>query len=83
MDDAYKREAYWACCPWCDEEKCIDHNTCKAVKEFAEQLRNESKEAQSIFRCLMTSMVTNDQSSLWSGKNAAIVRDCTTAMVDS
>lgn len=36
-------------------------------------------ETQSIFRCLMTSMVTNDQSSLWSGKNAAIVRDCITA----
>ena len=47
MDDAYKREAYWACCPWCDVEKCIDHTTCKAVEEFAEQLRSESKEAQS------------------------------------
>ena len=46
-DDAYKREAYWACCPWCDVEKCIDHTTCKAVEEFAEQLRSESKEAQS------------------------------------
>ena len=47
MDDAYKREAYWALCPWCDEKKCIDHTTCKAVEEFAEQLRSESKEAQS------------------------------------
>ena len=47
MDDAYKREAYWALCPRCDEEKCTDHNTCKAVEEFAEQLRSESKEAQS------------------------------------
>ena len=47
MDDAYKREAYWVCCPWCDEEKCIDRTTCKAIEEFAEQLRSESKEAQS------------------------------------
>ena len=47
MDDAYKRVAYWICCQICDEEKCIDHTTCKAVEEFAEQLRNESKEAQS------------------------------------
>lgn len=47
MDDAYKREAYWVCCPWCDEEKCIDRTTCKAVEEFAERLRSESKEAQS------------------------------------
>ena len=38
MDDAYKREAYWALCPWCDEEKCIDHTTCKAIEEFAKQL---------------------------------------------
>lgn len=47
MDDAYKREAYWVCCPWCDEEKCIDRTACKAVEEFAERLRSESKEAQS------------------------------------
>ena len=47
MDDVYKREAYWALCPWCDEKKCIDHTTCKAVEEFAEQLRSESKEANS------------------------------------
>ena len=47
MNDAYKREAYWALCPWCDEEKRIDYNTCKAVEEFAEQLRSEPKEAQS------------------------------------
>jgi hypothetical protein len=34
-------------CPWCDEEKCIGHTTCKAIKEFAEQLRSEPEEAQS------------------------------------
>lgn len=47
-----------------------------AIEDIYDALQPE---AQSIFRCLMTSMVTNDQSSLWSGKNAAIVRDCTTA----
>ena len=31
MDDVYKREAYWACCPLCDDEKCIDYTACKAL----------------------------------------------------
>ena len=47
MDDVYKREAYWVCCPWCDEKKCIDHNACKTVEEFAEHLRNKAKEEHS------------------------------------